>query len=242
MAEKILKFGRRLIQAVLIALLVLVIIYAAYTYRQHRTKLNYLENLDETAVTVDGEELTLRDLGFYVLFQEQRIEKEALIYNAESTKDFWNIHVNGIFIQSQAKKAAMEMAVHDHIFYRCATKEGIVLTSKEKQLLEDVRTDFWSDLFDEQKKHLPGTVESINATMHRIALAEKYQAKLAVKMDTTYAGLSWDGYDYKKLLKKEHEVKINHAIWDRVVFGDTTLRHKSVNYINGHPTKKEEAE
>ncbi|MBQ7676965.1 MAG: hypothetical protein IJT32_01905 [Lachnospiraceae bacterium] len=231
---------KRITQAVLLALLAVVLLYGVYvSYRDH-TRVDYLASLDETAVTVDGEDLTLSDLGFYVLYEEQQIENKAEIYNAQSTKDFWNIHVNGIFIQAQAKKAALDMAVHDRIFYRAATTDGFVLTSEEKQLLENTRTDFWSDLYDEQKERLPGTYESINETMKEIALAQKYQAHLAKEKGTTYAGFGYDGLDYKQLLKTEHKIKVNKKIWDRVVFGDITLKHSSVSYINGYEGEMKE--
>lgn len=233
------KVVKRITQAVLIALLALVLSYGVYTSCRDHTRVDYLASLDETAATVDGEELTLADIGFYILYEEQLIEKEAEIYSADSTKDFWNIHVNGIFIQSQAKKSAIEMAVHDRIFYRAASEAGMVLTEEEKQLLEDARTDFWSDLYDEQKEKLPGTYESINATMKEILLAQKYQSQLAKEMGTTVAGLNYDGYDYGKLLKEEHSVKINKKVWNRVVLGDITLTHDTVNYINGYEGEKE---
>lgn len=225
---------KRITQAVLLALLAVVLLYGVYVSYLDHTKLDYLASLDKTAVTVDGEALVLSDLGFYVLYEERQIENKAEIYNAGSTKDFWNIHVNGIFIQAQAKKAALDMAVHDRIFYLKSASEGFVLTAEEKRRLEDVRTDFWSDLYDEQKERLPGTYESINETMKEIALAQKYQAFLAQREGTSYAGFGYDGLDYKRLLKEEHEVKVNKRIWDRVVFGDITLKHDSVNYINGY--------
>lgn len=233
MRQKIIKIMKRILQAVLLALLVLILIYSAYTYRQNRTKLDYFANLDKTAVTVDGRALTLEDLGFYILFEEQQIEEKAEIYNAKYTKDFWNIHVNGIFIQSQAKKAALEMAVHDEIFYEEAMKDGIALTSEEKKRLDDVRTDFWSDLYDTQKERIPGTYDTVNTTMRKIALAEKYQTKLAKQMNTSYAGLNWDGYDYEQSVLPEHEVKENKKVWEHVVLGDITLVHTTLNYING---------
>ncbi len=227
------KLTGKITQAVLLALLAIVLLYGIYVSYVKHTALDYLQNLEEVAVYVDEEAITLGDMGFYVLRQEQLIEEKAAIYNPDSTKDFWNIHVNGIFIQAQAKKAALEMAIHDRVFYKEAVKEGIVLTSEEKQQLENRRTDFWSDLFDEQKERLPGTYESINATIKEIALAEKYQWQLMEKMNTTHAGLGYDGYDFKKILKEEHKVRVNHIIWDRVVFGDITLTHTKVNYING---------
>lgn len=232
------KILTRFAQAVLLALLAVVLLYGVYVSHRNHTKVDYLANLDETAVTVDGEALTLSDLGFYVLYEERQIENKAEIYNAQSTKDFWNIHVNGIFIQAQAKKAALDMAVHDRIFYRAAAEEGLVLTAEEKQLLENARTDFWSDLYDVQKERLPGSYESINETMKEIALAQKYQSALAEEKGTTYAGFGYDGLDYRELLGADHKVKVNKKIWDRVVFGDITLKHDSVNYINGYEGDK----
>ncbi len=215
-------------------LLAIVLLYGIYTSYQKHTVLDYHANLDEVAAYVDDDVITLRDMGFYVLLQEHLVEEKAAIYNERSTKDFWNLHINGIFIQAQAKKAAMGMAIHDRIFYREAVKEGIVLTSKEKEQLENARTDFWADLSDEQKERIPGTFESVNRTIKEIGLAEKYQRKLVDEMHTSHAGLGYDGYDYKKIMKNEHDVRINNAIWDRVVFGDITLKHTKVNYINGH--------
>ena len=180
--RKILRFS---VQAVLVALLVLFLIYGIYRSWLRRHQIDYLNNLDEVAVTVDGDELTLGDLGFYVLYEEQKVEKEAEVYNPDNTKDLWNIHTNGYFLQGRIREAVMESAVHDRILYEMAVEEKTVLSMDEKQMVEDRRTDFWTDLYEEQQDRLPGTYESINRTIYRIAVVQKYQRKLAKKMDTS---------------------------------------------------------
>lgn len=192
----------------------------------------YTERLDEVAVTVDGEDLTLRDLSFYVLYEEQTIESEAMVYNKDNTRDYWNLHANGIFFKYAAKKYVMDMAVHDHIFYKAALDEGMKLTPDEKQAVDDSFSDFTDDLFLQQLDSPLYDKELIYETMEHIALAEKYRDYIAARDETTYAGYAYDGYDYKKLLE-DHSVRINKRVWDRVAIGDNSLVHESANAING---------
>lgn len=231
------KWVRRLVLVLLAIGIAGLFFYGTYEGYLRRNSIDVLASLDEPVVTVDGEQLVLRDLGFYILFQEHKVEEEALIYNEKRSKDFWNIHTNGFFLQAQAKEAVLQMAVHDRIFYRAAQEAGLVLTTEEKETLENARTDFWADLYEEQLDRIPGTYETVNETMKEIALAEKYQFRLAKALDTTYAGLNWSGYDYGVLLEKEHEVKVNKRIWRRVVLGDITLVHGDISYINAFDEK-----
>lgn len=228
-----------LLRAILIVGAAAILAYGVYSSNT-RLKLDYNEHLSDVAVTVDGEDLTLGDLYFYVLYEEMNVEDTAAVYNEKRTKDFWNIHINGIFIQAAAKKAVMGMAVHDHIFYKAAMDEGLVLSTEEKKAMEDARTDFWSDLYDEQKDNMPVDYEVINEAIRRVALAEKYQRLYANENNLTLASLAWDGYDYEVILN-DHKVKTNKRIWDRVVIGDVTLDHENVGYINGYH-KDEESE
>ena len=68
---------------------------------------------------------------------------------------------------------------------------------------------------------------AMNETMKEIALAEKYQRKLAEENNATYAAYNYDGYDYEQLLK-EHDVEIKRRVWDRVNVGNVTLVHDEV--------------
>ena len=200
--------------------------------------IDYDEHLSDVAVTVDGEELTLRDISFYVLYEEMTIESEALVYNKKNTRDYWNLHANGIFFKSAAKKSVMDMAVHDRLFYNGAIEEGLSLSGEEEEILEERYLDFLDDVLLVQTDSPLYDEKLIHTTMEQMALSEKYQGFLADRDDTTYAGYGYDGYDYKNYLP-EHEVKINKSVWDRVSIGDNTIDHKSANAINGQEYKDE---
>ena len=63
-----------------IILAVLAVIAGVYAYNYHDMKQNivYNEHLDDVAVIVNGKELTLRDMAFYVAYEEMNVESRLL--------------------------------------------------------------------------------------------------------------------------------------------------------------------
>lgn len=223
----------KLVKPIVLILCVAVMVYALLTMGNNRAKLNYQEHLEDTAVTVDSEEITFQDLAFYILYEEGKIEEQARIYNPDYTKDYWNLHTNDTFIQLEAKEVVLGMAVHDHLFYQMAVAEGMdTLTEEEEQKLEYRMTDFWEDLLDIQWEKLPCSEETINEQIRLAAIAEKYQNYLAEELGPSQAAYKYDGYYYQQIME-QHQVETNDKLWDRLVLGDITLSHGKLNYING---------
>lgn len=217
--------------AIFIGLAVAVLAYGVHSMHL-REPLDYAENLDAVAVTVDGEEITLRDLYFYVLYEEWVVEEAATVYDDTQTRRFWNIHTNSSFVQEEAKENILGMAVHDAIFYRMSQDWQMVLTSDEKAILDNRRNDFWTDLYDVQLETLPVSYDEVNAAMKRSALAQKAQQRMVDEHEgASYAGYNWDGTDYKRL-KEEHTIKINKKVWNRVIIGNVSLRHDTLISID----------
>lgn len=187
--------------------------------------LNFPESLDQTAVMVDGDGLTLQDLAFYIAFEEMKVEKDAYVYNPENTLEYWNIYSNSIYIRKAAKQSAMDMAVHDKIFYDMACEQGLALDEKEEQRLSNSQYDFWHDLEEEQREWLGVSQEVLNESLRKLALAEKYQSIYAQMQDVSMEDYSFEGEEYKALLE-EHEVTVLEEVWDCVPFGYITVHHK----------------
>ncbi len=207
---------------VVAAVMVCLMIYALGRGSQRGT-VAFHEALDEVVAIVDGDELLVRDVAFYVAYEEGLVEYYAMIYDDENTGAFWNAFTNHTFFRTKAKQSVIEMAVHDAIFYESSRAEGIVLTKEEEQYAADALTDFWSDLSDKQKKALGVTKEEIGETMRRIALAEKYQSYLAAFYEKEFEAYSYTGEAYLKLLE-EHDYE-EGEIWQRIKFGGVTLNH-----------------
>lgn len=207
-------------------LLVAVVFLGISAVREGRMRqdLSFPDSLDEVAAIVDGRALTLRELAFYIAYEEGQIEEDARIYNPENTGEYWGIYTNHTFLREEGKKTAMDMAIHDEIFYQLALEEGIELTEEEETYLANSQYDFWSDLEEEQKERLGAEEDAIKESLRRIALAEKYQYLLAKMQNRDFEDYSISGRAYQKMLD-EHMYEVCDAIWDRVDFGGITVDH-----------------
>lgn len=182
----------------------MMVVAGAFVWRANEMKssLVYNESLGKTAAVVDGRELTLTDLAFYVAYQEKTIQEQAIVYDPENTTKYWNVHTSEGFINEVAKKAVVDMAVHDEIFYRLAEENGMTLDAEENAYFENEVSDFCADLEDEQLIALGVTEDTIEESMYKVAVANKYQSLLAEMEDTAYEAYDYDGEAYQKLLEK----------------------------------------
>ena len=96
--------------------------------------IEFKEHLDDTVLELDGRKIPLRELAFYVAYEEQLIQEQALVYDASNPNAYWNTHINGHFMRVQARDEAMNQAIHDFIFYEMAQELGIELDQDEEQL------------------------------------------------------------------------------------------------------------
>lgn len=185
----------------------------------------FRDSLDKVVVTVDGKDLTIKEIAFYVAYEETTIEERAYVYDPEDTGAYWKLHIDGQFIRVAGKQAALDMAIHDEIFYELAQKEGLTLSEEEQVALNNKESDFWSDLTDEQKEKLGVTEDQIKETITHLALAEKYQNFLAEQsVDDSYDSYSISGENYQKILD-EHSVKVRDKVWDKIDFGSVVVNH-----------------
>lgn len=209
-----------------IILLVIVVALGVMSFNEYQSRQNlvFSNSLEEVVLTVDGRELTLKDMAFYIAYQEGEIEKAARIYNPEDTDEYWNLYTNNTFLREAGKQAALDMAVHDEIFYRLAVEEGLELSEEEETHLANDRYDFWSDLEEEQRAALGVSEEILAESMRKIALAEKYQYLLAEMKQKSAEAYAFSGAAYEKLLE-EHEYAIEEDVWERVPFGGVTVNH-----------------
>ncbi|MCI7523998.1 MAG: hypothetical protein PUA99_06710 [Roseburia hominis] len=207
-------------------LVVLLIILGTASYREQgkRQKLSFPESLDLVVVTVDGEQVTLREMAFYIAYEEGSMEDAAIIYNPDNTDEYWRLYTNHTFLREQAKQTVLDMTVHDTLFSQMAAKEGVVLSEAEEQYLANEQQDFWSDLTEEQRESLSVSEDTLDETMRKMALAQKYQSILAEMEQVDYEDYSIGGTEYEKLLA-QHTCELDETTWERVPFGSITVDH-----------------
>lgn len=206
------------------AVLLLIVVLMGGAKGRRLDYLDYSDSVDKTAVIVNEKELTLSDMAFYIAYEEQLVEKEAFIYNPQDTGAYWRIHTNGTYIRLAAKEAALNMAIHDEVFYQLAQENGIQLNDKEQQYAANIQADFWSDLPEGAEEKLGVNEEVLNRSIQKLAIARKYQYLLAEMNGVEETEYDVEGAQYQKLLETQ-KIKIIDEVWERVHFGSITLPH-----------------
>lgn len=190
-----------------------------------RQYLVYKDSLDKVVATVQGEEITLLDFAVYVAHQEAETHKQAIVYNPDNTKEYWGLHTNGQFIRVATRDAAVQMAIHDELFYQLSKEFEITFSEEELQILQNDVDDFWYDLTDEGKEAKLGvTKENIYDSMYKIAVAEKCQYIYASKDGRDYEDYNFSAEEYLEFLRK-YEYSVKEDVLERIDFGDVTLTH-----------------
>lgn len=221
--------GKRWI--ITIILCVLVVALGLFTRWKNRQldPIDYKASLEKTAAEVNGTFLTLRDMAFYVTYEEAEVAKQAIEYDEDDPKHYWNTQLNGTYVRVAARNAAIQMAIHDELFYQMAMEEGIELTDEEEKSYRMTEQDFWGDMVDADKDVRIGVSEKdIAETMHKIALAQKYQEIYAALQNDEKDDYNFSEDAYKQLLEKQ-KYKINEKVWKRVSFGTITLDYQEEN-------------
>ena len=210
----------------LVLLLIIVgLLVGSWWQTKQRQQLVYPESLDKVAASVNGTSLTLRDIAFYVAYEEAEVEKQAFAYDAEHPRRYWGIHLNDTYVYAAARNAVIQMAIHDEVFYQMAVKEEISLTDEEEQALSDKEQEFWQDLVEDDKDGMLGVSETdIEETMRRIAYAEKYQSIYAQMQGASYKDYAFSEEAYVALLE-EQDYTINQKIVKRLGVGTITLNY-----------------
>lgn len=205
---------------------------AAIWFGRNKDKdwLVFADSLDEIVAEVNGQNLTLRDMAFYIAYDEMKVEEQAEIYDPEDTSRYWNVATNGVFLRLLSKESVMDKAIHDEIFYRMAINENIDLTTEDEQEIADAQKLFWNSImYGDKLQKLGVTEDDLNETIRKIGIAQKYQLIYAEEHNKAMEDYDIDAEDYEKLLS-ENQYYIYDNVWDRVQYGEITLEHKKGIY------------
>lgn len=208
----------------ILIILFCVTLYWSREKGKERDPLVYRDSLDLVAAEINGTSLTLRNLAFYVAYEETQVEEQAQIYDSKDPGKYWNIRTQNGFTRVSARKAVMQMALHDELFYQMAQGE-IELSEEDEKSIKLAEQDFWEDLSERDgDARLGVTEEDIAEILHRMAYAQKYQEIYAAMQNKDTEDYDFNAEAFKKLLE-EQKYTINTKVWERVSLGSVTLDH-----------------
>lgn len=207
-------------------ILMLILSGVAEVTRKNREDIVYNESLEMVVATVQEEEITLRDFAVYVAHQEKTVQEQAIIYDPENTRKYWNVHTDGVYISHAARNEAMAMAIHDELFYQLSVEYGVEFSEAELKVIQNDVDDFWYDLTDYGKDEKLGiTKEDVYNTMYKIACSQKGQMICAGINGVEYKDLEFNEEVFLDFLE-DYEYEVNDRVLSRIDFGDVTLVHE----------------
>ena len=165
----------------------------------------------------------MREFAVYVAHQEAEVERQAIVYNPDDTKQYWGLHTNGKFIKHAARDAAVSMAIHDEVFFKIFEEWELTLTSEEQQILDNDVYDLWCDLTEDEKVERLGiTEEDCYNAMYKIACAQKAQMLYASMENLPEEEFDFSSEHFLELLEA-YEYKVEDSILKRLDFGNITI-------------------
>jgi hypothetical protein len=207
------------------ALVMLVMALISLGESGNRQYFVYRDALDEVVATVQGEEITLLEFAVYVAHQETEVHKQAVIYNPNNTKEYWGLHTNGQFVRVATRDAAVQMAIHDELFYQLSQEFKITFSEEELQILQNDVDDFWYDLTDKGNDEKLGiSKQDVYDALYKIAVAEKCQYIYANKDGRDYGDYNFASEDYLEFLRN-YEYSVEEKVLNRIHFGYVTLEN-----------------
>jgi hypothetical protein len=200
--------------------------YIANEVRISREKIIYPESLDMVVATVQDKDFTLRDFAVYVAHQEDQVQEQALAYDMNNTRKYWNVRTDMGFISQVARNEAMSMAIHDELFFQLYQDLNMEFTEEELIMIRNDAEDFWEDLVDEERdKRLGITSEDVYQTMYKIACSQKAQVVYAGILAVDETDLDYASEEFLDFLS-DYEYKVDDKILNRLNFGSITLVHE----------------
>ncbi len=226
--------NKKTIIAIIIANVMLVLFAIA---GKMLTRFDYEDHLDNTVISVDGTDITLREFGYYIYEVESFVQNQALLYDPENPKHWWNTHFSAgpdsQFVCDYAKKVALNTCICDQIYYKEAIKTGIgpeeALTS---QTIGEARALYLN--MTPLQLEATGLDEELIIEMHnRHVIASKYAKKLSGEQNFSKYDkepdelLNWDGEYYQEEILPKHELIINDELLRKITLGKITVNHIS---------------
>lgn len=179
-------------------------------------------HLDDTVLRLDGQKYPLRKLAFYIAYEEQTVQEQALLYDADDPNKYWNTHINGHFVRVRAREEAMNLAIHDFIFYNLSQELDMELDQEEIVYAAAQAKDFWMDLGETGQQRIGITQDELTEDLLCMALAQKYQQLYAAMQGVPEEDCEVGGIVYGQLLQ-EHSYKITDSVWEGISMGHVTL-------------------
>ena len=218
------KINNIIISICIIAIILSIAAFALITIKLTSDEpFSYTDSLEETVLTVEDEQVSLKEISYYILVAETNYNEAARIYNEDNLHAFWNINLYFKFFRNMAKQSVIDACTRDNIYYQQALKEGYTLSEEALEDIQNRALQEISKLTEQQMKLTEYQMSDMVNVLTKISYAREYAESLMAE-GYTEQELDTDGSKYKEI-KQDYSVEINRKIWNNITLGKVTINH-----------------
>lgn len=201
---------------------------------------NYAKSLEDTIIslsnnTVSGCEIniSLKDIGYYIIEVEEKGQETALIYNENNPLEYWNLYMNedmtsdSGYITDIAKRSIITYCVRDNIYNIEARLNGFKL---DDEAMADIKFDAelaYTHLSMRAREVSGLSPEEYMSLYIKEQIAHEYIKYLAAQDGDSIIEavvLKYDvGGSYYDELLKQYDYSVNEKLWENVRIGHVTV-------------------
>ena len=206
------------IALVILAAFIVALGFLVYRYNKNKDFI-YEKHLQENVITINSENITLKDFSYYVYVVEKKINEMALQYNPDDANEFWNTHfknsLDSVFTRDYAKQLAIDLCEYDYIMEYESTVYNLYLTDSDKQSCKSNAHDTYEDMSEKAHNNTKLTEDDIYNILCRKKLVEGFEGDSSL--------FNYDGDFYKEKIKIKYDVTENHKLLDKITMGRVTV-------------------
>ncbi len=233
MGKSTIKNKRAEIMVIVISAVLVAVIFTMLIRFNKNKEFVYNKHLDETVISIDDENITLKEFSYYVYIVEKQVNDMAIKYNPDDTNEFWNTYfknsLDSVFTRDYAKQLAKDLCEYDYIMEKETVVHNLYVTESEKDSLRTEAKDTYNDFTQKAKDNTQLSEDDIFNILCRRKLAEKYAIRAAtqVKADgfegDSSSLLDYDGDYYKEIIKAKYNITENEKLLDKITMGRITV-------------------
>lgn len=154
----------------------------------------------KTAMTVNGEKITMDTMMYYIMQQEAEYSYDDTYSTATYGVSYWDLELDDekVTVRQKVEEYVLEIAQLYEIFYQEAKKQGYELDEGDIEEAKANAYSIWQSMSDRQKEITDLTEESLTEIFKKISLATKYydevDAGLEVDEEAATAGIKQEDY------------------------------------------------
>ena len=186
MGKSTIKNKRAEIMVIVISAVLVAVIFTMLIRFNKNKEFVYNKHLDETVISIDDENITLKEFSYYVYIVEKQVNDMAIKYNPDDTNEFWNTYfknsLDSVFTRDYAKQLAKDLCEYDYIMEKETAVHNLYVTESEKDSLRTEAKDTYNDFTQKAKDNTQLSEDDIFNILCRRKLAEKYAIRAATGM------------------------------------------------------------